>query len=227
MAVNVLVLKKRAIAAGMPKPAAMKADRATLEEFLANTNDAPKKATAKKKTKAAPAKKKAAAKKVKAAPAPKAKKASTKKAAPKGSGDGRHMIGSLDFSDTDGWNPREGSPVALIFRALKKRRGDVDKTTDDLLPNAKDYVSTKKADGTKRTAAEIRNLLRYRVNRTKWEFATRTGQHEASDARVEYGTGEYAQQSKKAKRSAARKPTASKPTRKAGRKTAKKKTRKK
>lgn len=216
MAENVLVLKKKAVAAGMPKKDAMKASRSELEEFLSDSK--PKKSPVKK---ASPAKKKAA----KAAPAAKnatakktagagkktaAKKTSTKKtsnATTTGNG-GRHMIEGLDFTQTDGWSPRENSPVAAIFRALKKRKGDVDKTTDDLLPNAKDYVSMKKQDGTKRTKDEVRALLRYRVNRTKWEFATRTGQHEASENRIKYGTGAYAQRNAKQSRKSSTKKNA-------------------
>ena len=225
MAENVLVLKKKAVAAGMPKAEAMKASRSTLEDFLSSSNGK-KKGTSKKKkgttrtTTTAVKKKKRNTTTTK----PAAKKTRTRRAPAKGDGDGRHMIGSLDFTNTEDWNPRADSPVAAIFKALKKRKGDVDKTTDDLLPNAKDYVSTSKADGTRRTKAEIRNLLRYRVNRTKWEFARRTGQHEPSQERVEYGTGEYAQNSKKAKRAAARKSTTKKSTtrKKPGRKKSRK-----
>ena len=32
-------------------------------------------------------------------------------------------------------------------------------------------------------------MLRYRISRTAFDFAVRTGQHEPSDNRVEYGTG--------------------------------------
>jgi hypothetical protein len=228
MAESVLVLKKKAIAAGMSKTDAIKADRSTLENFISknsksgSTAPAKKKATgtrtvAKKKTTTAkaPAKQAPVAKKAtatrKATPA--AKKSTTTgkaKRSPATSDAGRHMIGSLNFSDTEGWNPREGSPVNDIFKALKKCRGDVDKATALLMPNAKEFVSLKKADGTRRTKAEIGKLLRYRVNRTKFEFARRTGQHESSANRVQYGTGDYASASKPKRKAPARKAPAAK-----------------
>ena len=49
MAENVLVLKKKAVAAGMPKSEAMKASRPKLEDFLANANGKKKGTTKKKK----------------------------------------------------------------------------------------------------------------------------------------------------------------------------------
>lgn len=208
MAESVLVLKKKAIAAGMSKTDAIKADRSTLENFISSnsksgsTAPAKKKATsaapaAKKKATTAPARKAPVAKKAtparKSAPAAKKSATTGKAKRPTATSDsGRNMIGSLNFSNTDGWNPREGSPVNDIFKALKKSRGDVDKATALLLPNAKDFVSLKKSDGSKRTKDEVASLLRYRVNRTKFEFARRTGQHESSGNRVQYGTGAYA-----------------------------------
>ena len=208
MAENVLVLKKKAVAAGMDKKAAMKASRSQLEEFLSGASKpkagaTKKKAVAKKKgatKKAAPAKKGAAKKNSKASKPAAKKNTKTPKRAKASDGDGRHMIDSLDFSETEGWNPRDGSPVSVIFKALKKNRGNVDKTTDQLLPNAKDFIGMKNADGTKKDKAKVRNDLRYRVNRTKWEFATRTGQNEKSENRIEYGSGAYAQRNKKASR---------------------------
>jgi len=226
MAENVLVLKKKAVKAGMDKKEAMKATRAQLEEFLSGSS----------KPKAAKKTKKSATKKAAVKKSPAAKKKSTKKTKPaaaapkktkkskKSSEGGRNMIDNLDFTNLEGWNPREDSPVNAIFKALKKFKGNVDKATDFLLPNAKDYVSTKKQNGDKRTKDEMRDLLRYRVNRTKWEFATRTGQHEASENRIEYGTGDFAQASKKGKRKTA-KPKVS--TKKTTKKSTKKKTAKK
>lgn len=234
MAENVLVLKKKAVAAGMDKKAAMKASRSQLEEFLsgaskpkagATKKKAVKKGAVKKATKKAPVKK-AAAKKNSKASKPAAKKNTKTPKRSKASDDGgRHMIDSLDFNETDGWNPRDGSPVSVIFKALKKNKGNVDKTTDQLLPNAKDFVGLKNQDGTKKSKAEIRNALRYRVNRTKWEFATRTGQHEKSENRIEYGSGAYAQRNKKAPRKAASKKSGTK-AKVGAKKGAKKKTKK-
>jgi len=227
MAKNVLVLKKEAVAAGMAKKDAMKASRSQLEEFLSNASKPKSKKKAKKKaTKKTVAKKKTAEKKSTKKTTTKKNTKSTKTKKSKASTDGRHMIGTLDITDTDGWNPREGSAVSAIFKMLKKCKGNVDKATDALLPDAKEYVSLKKRTGEKRTKGEIRDLLRYRVNRTKWEFAKRTGQHDPSDNRVEYGTGDYAQNSKKAKRKNAKPKTTKTKAQKTAKKS-KKKTKKK
>ena len=227
MAESVLELKKRAKKAGMPTDEARKATRAQLEDFLSNGSGPVKKkgaakkttTTAKKSSKNSTTKK--SAQKTAPAASRKAKSATTgkaKRAASNGNGSGRHMVGTLDFNETDGWNPRENSPVNAIFKALKRFKGNVDKATDHLMPNARDFVSTKKADGSKRTKGEIEKLLRYRVLRTRFEFARRTGQHESSAERVEYGTGDYATtRSKKKGRKAApakntRKASTKKPT---------------
>ena len=230
MAANILKLKKDAVKAGMPKAEAMKATRPTLEAFLSEAASGGSKKKVPAKKKAAPAKKKATKNSTPAAKksAPGAKKSATPKKAGKpkrqtSQDGGRNMVGSLDFSVTEGWNPREGSPVAVIFKALKKNRGNVAKTVEQLLPNVKDFVSSKKKDGTKRDKQEMRNQLLYRVNRTRWEFARRTGQHDPSENRVEYGTGPYAQANKPKKRST---PKRSKPNTAAKRTPAKKKAKK-
>lgn len=226
MAENVLVLKKKAVKAGMDKKAAMKASRAELESFLSGggkkNSPAKKKAVAKKSKATTPAKKKTAKKNSKSKVTKNTKTPAKSKKSKKSDG-GRNMIGSLDFTNTDGWNPRDGSPVAAIFKMLKKKKGNVDAATDALLPDAKEYVSLKKRTGEKRTKDEIRDLLRYRVNRTKWEFARRTGQHDPSENRIEYGTGDYAKASKKTKKPA--KASKSKTTK--AKKSTKKKTSKK
>lgn len=249
MAVDVLKLKRQAVAAGMDKDEARKATRAALEAFLA---DGGKKAPAKKSGTVAkkkttgtgtparkPAAKKAPVRKPAAKPAAKksaptkapARKPATKAGAAKrpvtnSDAVGRHQIETLDFSATDGWNPRSGSAVDVIFRALKKVRGNTEKAFDILLPNIADFVGPKKQDGTKRTKADRENMLRYRINRTKFDFAVKTGQHEVATERVEYGTGAYAttrakSAPRKAPARAASKPNTRKP---AARKTATRKT---
>lgn len=237
MAENVLKLKKEAIRLGMAKSDARTATRSVLENFISSAGKngvAKKKAATTAKKKAAPAKAKktaTTAKKTRPKSAPAAKKSATtgkakrpaaaRKNTTNGSG-GRHLIGSLDFSVEDGWNPREGSPVAVIFKALKKARGNVDKTFDALKGDVRDFVSTKKADGTKRTKDEMLAMLRYRINRTRFQFALQTGQHESSTDRVQYGTGDYATVRKvKPKRTAKRTTAKAKPnTRKPGKKAA-------
>jgi hypothetical protein len=209
MATDVLKLKKQAISLGMDKSQARSANRSTLEAFIAKAGKpkssgvAKKKGTTVAKKKAAPAKKgnrptgkaKAPAAK-KSATTGKAKRANSRKVVNSGNG-GRHVIGSLDFSVTEGWAPREGSPVAVIFKALKKCKGNVDRTFDALAPNYRDFVSARKADGSKRSKDEMLTMLRYRINRTKFQFALQTGQHQSSTERVQYGTGDYASTRKK------------------------------
>lgn len=216
MALDVLKLKKAAVALGMDKDEARKANRATLEAFLSEPAKPARKAPVKKGTppvkkatrtttakaparkvtrKATPVKRttKPAAKKPVPAKAPAVRKTAKRPANKNGNGDaGRNLLGSLDFTNTDGWNPRAGSAVDVIFRALKRTRGDVDKAFAILVPNIADFVGPKKQDGSKRSKADRENMLRYRISRTKFDFAIKTGQHEIATARVEYGTGQYA-----------------------------------
>lgn len=228
-------LRKTAKEAGVPKKAILAA--ATAEELQSviddyadhdNGNSAPRKKSA--------AKKKVAAKKSsgrKSAPAKSKKSGTAKRRAtatkrsngyvPKG---GRNTLDRVNFSQTDGWNPREGSAPALIIAALKKSRGDRDKAFDLLVKNIGDFVSKKKRNGEKRSKDEMHDMLRYRISRTLWEFATRTGQHEASDNRVEYGTGDTGQGIfKRAKRTTAKTRTKTKTRTTAKRKSTKTKTR--
>ena len=204
MATDILKLKKEAVAKGMPKDKARSATRADLTAFLAKPA---RKATPVKKAsapvkKAAPARKtaatkapvrKPAAKKSAPAKAPVAKATKRPATKPTSNGDaGRNMIESLDYTITDNWNPRAGSAVEVIFKALKKYRGNVDKVFDALVPNISDFVGAKKQDGTKRTKQDRENMLRYRISRTKFDFAIKTEQHQIATERVEYGTGAYA-----------------------------------
>jgi hypothetical protein len=155
----------------------------------------------------------------KSAPAGKAKRQTTStrpaarkpatKARPSNNGDdsGRLTIGKLDYVDYDAslWNPRKGSTVELIWRALKRHRDNIDKVYHALEPDMWKYISRSKPDGKRRTQPEGEALLRYKINQTRWRFGIQTGQHEKSENRVEYGTGEYATVKKK---KPARKPRA-------------------
>jgi hypothetical protein len=236
MAENILKLKKRALAAGMPKSDAMKADRAELEAFLTGdgeTEKPRKKAVAKKKGKSSTKKvssvKKSSTKKSagsKKAPATKSVKSTGKAKRPSSNATGgRANIdkSSIDWSaESDEWNPREGGPVSKLFKALKSSKGNIDKAFDKLADDMYEFVGKKKRDGSKRTKAEAEAMLRYRLNRTLYEFAKRTGQHESATDHVEYGTGVYATVRKKrssAKKSSAKKSSSKKSTsKKSGRK---------
>lgn len=213
MAENVLKLKKRAVSLGMSKDEAREAGRKVLEAFIADAeNGGGEKKAAKKAVKKAVAKKKVAGKKssenkkasTKKAPAEKSGKGSGKAKRPRAKsndGIGRASIGEIDWKvESDEWNPRKGSPVEGLFRALKKAKGNIDKAFDAIHDDMYEYVGRKKRDGTKRTKAEAEAMLRYRLNRTKYEYATRTGQHEQATERAEYGTGQYATTRAKNKR---------------------------
>lgn len=106
---------------------------------------------------------------------------------------GRNMIEDVDFSVTDGWNPRPGSPPDLIVKSLKKHKGNRSKVHAALAPKVFDFVGKKMADGTKRNKESALKMLAYRISRTAFDFAIRTGQHEASTNRVQYGTGDTGQ----------------------------------
>jgi hypothetical protein len=105
---------------------------------------------------------------------------------PKG---GRNLLDSIDFNYTEGWNAREGSAPSVIISALKKARGNREKAFEALKGNLWDFVGKIKQNGDKRTKPEAEEMLRYRISRTLWDFAMRTGQHEKAKNRVEYGTG--------------------------------------
>lgn len=218
---SVLALKKKATSLGMERSAALKANRKQLEDFIANAgksgsaNGAKKKATATKAVKKAVTKKatttKAVAKKSTAtkpatrkAAATKPKATTRRAAKPSEDETGRATIGEIDWTETENWNPRVGGPTERMFKALKKFKGNVDKAFDFLSGDLYEFVHRNKNDGTKRTKAEAEAMLRYRLNRTKFQFAVQTGQHEIATNRVEYGTGSRAQETKKASRSRSR-----------------------
>jgi hypothetical protein len=208
MAESILKLKKRAVVAGMFKSDAMKADRETLNDFIEGVSKpvAKKKATvakkkastktetSRKKSTRKPARKTAAASKTKKA-ASKPKRAAAKKASENGDSGRLNIESGIDWTaESDDWNPRVGGPVEKLFKALKKSKGNIDKAYDLISDDPYAFVGKKMRNGTKRTKAQVEAMLRYRLNRTKWEFATRTGQHESADAknRAVYGTGQYA-----------------------------------
>jgi hypothetical protein len=104
---------------------------------------------------------------------------------------GRHLLNSVDYKLVhEGWNPRPGSPPDRIVKALAKFKGNRKKVYDFLLPNIDEFVKPKRqSTGAKLTKSEKQAMLVYRISRTAWEFATRTGQHEQSKNRPKYGTG--------------------------------------
>jgi hypothetical protein len=116
-----------------------------------------------------------------------AKKATRK--ATKESDSGRNLLEDVDFTVTEGWNPREDSAPDRIVRALRKHRGNRAKAFDTLVGDLWDFVSKKNSKGEKRSKAEGEWQLRYRISRTAWDFAKRTGQHEPSGNRAVYGEG--------------------------------------
>lgn len=123
-----------------------------------------------------------------------AKPAAAKKRAPRATaasnGDsGRNTIGTINFSDDEGWNARDGSPRDQILKALKAKRGNRESVFNLLVKRIRDFVPLRKADGSKRSKAEQEAYLRYQISRVLFDFAVKTGQHEPSANRVEYGTG--------------------------------------
>lgn len=209
-------LRREAIDAGMKSADARKAERAELLDFLAGDEDGAgtpkaakkvvKKAVAKKKV-AAPAKKKAAnGRKTRAAAKPVRKQTRKPAARRKGNGDvGRAEIAKIDYSvESDAWKPRSGSPVELIWKSLKKHRDDVDKVFNELRTQLDKFTEPKsRTTGARKSKIEREATLRYRINRTRFEYAVRTGQHESGTERVKYGEGDYAQGGKNGRKKAA------------------------
>lgn len=190
-------------------------------------------------------KKKSAVAKKKSGNSKTAKKTSTKKTTAKKSGNvkkstttksngyvakgGRNTLDGVDYTETEGWNPREGSAPDRIVKALRRFKGNRSKVFDFLASDVWDFVGKKMADGSKRSKPDAEAMLRYRISRTAWDFALRTGQHEAAANRVEYGTGGTGEGVfKRRKSGSAKKATAKKSSKKSGTKksTAKKSGRK-
>src|SRR5436189_448316 len=73
---------------------------------------------------------------------------------PKG---GRNVLGKLDYTLTDGWNPRVESAPDLILRALRKAKGNRERAFEILVPNPGKissydvFMSRTKTNGEKRT----------------------------------------------------------------------------
>jgi hypothetical protein len=108
---------------------------------------------------------------------------------------GRNLLGSINWSKTEGWNPRPDSAVDIMFEALKYFKGDRDKTYDYLVETYPGndlfeygFVGKTKvrSGGARRTKKEIEDYLRYRIARTAWDFALKTGQHQKSENRKGY-----------------------------------------
>jgi len=151
-----------------------------------------------RKTTRTPARKAAApAKPVRKAAAP------VKKVAASNGDAGRHVLGSIDYSNIEGWNARPGSIPDQIVKSLRKHRGDRERVFNALLPDIWNFVGRKMADGSKRTKDSAEEMLKYRISRTAWDFAMKTGQHEKSTNRAEYGQGTRSNGSKPAAKKAA------------------------
>lgn len=160
------VAKKKNSSAARPKRKATAAKKSTARKTGAKKTTA-KRATAKKST---------------------AKKSTATRRQSQDNG-GRNLLGDVDYSVTDGWNPREGSAPDRIVKALKRFRGNRDKVFEHLKSDLWDFVGKTNARGAKRSKAEAEWNLRYRISRTAWDFAKRTGQHEPSQNRATYGEG--------------------------------------
>lgn len=142
-------------------------------------------ATRKSATKATAAKKSGR----KSVPAAKSTKGKAKRATAASDDLKRNLLSGVNFKDAEGWNPRKGSAPDRIITALRKARGNRSTAFDMLVSDVWDFVGKKKRNGSKRTKQEAHDMLRYRISRTAWDFALKTGQHETAKGRVEYGTG--------------------------------------
>jgi hypothetical protein len=195
-------LRKQAKKLGVPTKEIRVASREELESLIAEHSDnggTRKKSKARKAVRKAVAKKKVAAKSAparKSRTSGKAKRQTTRKSEStsgyeaKGA---RNTLDGVDYSETDGWNPRPGSTADRIVKLLKKYKGNRDKVYDALLSDIGDFVKPKRADGSAWVKGDgpgsRKAMLRYRISRTAWQFALNTGQHEIAGNRVEYGTG--------------------------------------
>ena len=215
MAINIMKLRAQAKALGIKGDVLTSGSRSDLEKAIAKVNGSgsAKPVVKKRRPKtsaSAPVKKRGPGRPRKTeTEAPKRKPGRPRKteataAAPKKRGRppkagnssvGRATIGKIDYTvESNAWNPRHNTPVDRIFRSLKKHRDNAEKVFTELASHIKEWnlVSSKKADGSRRSKGEMEAMLRYRINRTRFEFATRTGQHKKGTKRVKYGEGDYA-----------------------------------
>jgi hypothetical protein len=129
----------------------------------------------------------------KSAPAANKSKGKAKRPTTAKNDSGRNLLGKINYNDDEDWNPREGSPPDRIVKALKKFKGDREKVFNLLKKDVWDFVGKRMKDGSKRKLRGDKwgaeEMLRYRIARTDWDFAMRTGQHDKSENRVEYGEG--------------------------------------
>lgn len=116
-------------------------------------------------------------------------------AAPKRSNSKSNGQGRIPLPSRARWNEpfntREGSVAEEIFLALKSNKGDVEATFNSLKGRALKLAGTGRG-GVKRSKEEALAWLRYRINRIKFDYLTKTGQHEPGTDRIAYGTGERA-----------------------------------
>jgi len=135
---------------------------------------------------------------------------------------GRFTLERVNFKKKDGWNPREGSPPDLIIKSLAKHKGDRTAVFNELKKKVWTFVDIRTRNKRDRKSLEdAYAMLRYRISRTAWDFAMRTGQHEPSSNRVRYGDGDTGTGVfKRAGSRKASKPAAKKTTRKPARKPA-------
>lgn len=114
---------------------------------------------------------------------------------------GKYFIQKLKFTgyDKEVWNPRPDSITGIVFASAKKHKGDREAVYAELKTgwNKAPLNLHKKRDGERRTKDEALKYLGYAISRTLWDFAIKTGQHEKSDNRIEYGTGPNADVRKK------------------------------
>jgi hypothetical protein len=102
----------------------------------------------------------------------------------------RNLLNGVDYGiEHEDWNPRPGSIPDQIVKALKRFRGNRKKVYEFLLPNINQIVKPTNRNGRKLTKDEQRDMLKYRISRTAWEFAMRTEQHDKAEGRVKYGEG--------------------------------------
>ena len=209
-------LRLSAKALGIPAPAIRGLGSEELSALIAeklNGGGSTTKAPA-RKTRTAPARKTTVARKTAASAKSKpAAKSTTGKAkrstSGTGNGSGRHLLVDVDYNQTENWNAREGSAPDLIVKALRRFKGNRAKVFDALVPKIGTFVNPKDSQGRKRSKENAEEMLRYRISRTAWDFAMKTGQHEKSTDRVEYGSNAASKPARRQTNPSARKATGS------------------
>jgi hypothetical protein len=131
---------------------------------------------------------------------------------------GRNLIDNSTIDWTAEWTGAKSGVRAIIFKALKKNKGDKQKTFEMLLPDVTEIFPKNTRTGERYTKERRLALLRWNIGRVAFDFVIATGQHSVSKKFGTLGTGAGAKKpAKKAATKSAAKSGKAAPAKRRGR----------